>query len=208
MTKRYTKRNQLPQLDVNDLDRIRKVMTKESMPNKYKDDKCQEQWEKELARRIEAVVDMFELEEETITQAKVADGITRMFEKIAYNDLQYGTQLRKERADAIRADVGIEITKNVIDDLDTQLEKKRISYYSSMAAYRVARWVVRPGVIGRNNLNWGDYKPAHEMARVRRIERRNRHLTADTLVASTARDFHEYARDTGLIEMPDAAQQA
>ena len=202
----YTKRK-LPKLDVNDLERVRKAMVKESMPNKYKGDKDQERWEAELARRIHALIDMFELEEEIVTQAKVADGITRMFEKIAYNDAQYGTQLRKQRADAVRSDVGIEITGNIIEDIDTQLEMKRTTYYSMMAAYRVARWKVRPDVIGRNNLNWGDYTPAHEMARVKRIQRRNAQMTADHLMATSPRDFDQFARDTGLVEMPDIDSQ-
>lgn len=202
----YTKRK-LPNLDVNDLEHIRKVMIKESMPNKYKGDKDQERWEQELVRRIHAVIDMFELEEEVVTQAKIADGITRLFEKIAYNDAQYGTQLRKQRADAVRSDVGIEITKNIIEDIDTQLEMKRITYYSTMAAYRRCRYQVRPDVIGRNNLNWGDYLPAHEMARVKRIQKRNAQLTADTLMATSARDFDQFARDTGLVEMPEVDSQ-
>lgn len=202
----YTKRK-LPKLDVNDLERVRKAMIKESMPNKYKNDKDQDRWEAELARRIHAVIDMFELEEEIVTQAKIADGITRLFEKIAYNDCQYGTQLRKQRADAIRSDVGIEITGNIIEDIDTQLEMKRISYYSMMAAYRVARYQVRPDVIGRNNLNWGGYMPAHDMARVKRIEKRNAQLTADHLLATSPRDFDQYARDTGLVQMPDVDSQ-
>jgi len=189
------------QLDTQELERIARIMTRESLPPQYQDDQRQKQWADELARRIHAVIDMFEDGAEVVTQAKIADGITRMFEKIAYKDMEYGTQLKRERADALRSDVGIEITQNRIDAIDEALEQKRVSYYSSMQAYKICRWKVRPEVIGRNNLNWGQYKPAHEMARVRRIEKRNA-MTIDTF-RNNPTTFYEYARDTGLVDMGD-----
>jgi hypothetical protein len=197
MTVKISPKNRI--IDEAELDRISRILVKESLPEKYTD--SDGAWGEELAKRIHAVIDMFDDGAEVVTQAKIADGMTRMFEKMMYKDMEYGTQLRNERADAIRADVGIEITGNRIEDIDRALDQKRISYTGVKHAYKICRYNVRPSVLGKNNLNWGQYKGAHEMSRVRRIQKRNS-LTMDTAMNSRE-TFYEHARDTGLIDRGD-----
>jgi hypothetical protein len=63
------------------------------------------------------------------------------------------------------------------------------------------RHQIRTEVIGKTGMNWGQYIPADEMSRVKRVNFRKGQLTMEQYQANK-QDFWSYARDAGLVEMP------
>lgn len=161
----------------------------------------QKQWDEEFKRRMLAVIEMFEDGPEVILQCKVADQFTRAFEKITHNIAQAGTQAKRELRDLKRDDVGIEITQNMIDDKEDKIQLLRDQYHISNHTYKIMRYQIRPQVIGATGVNWGQYIPADEMARVKRVQFRKGQLTMEQYQANK-QDFWSFARDAGLIQMP------
>lgn len=161
----------------------------------------QKQWEDELKRLAHAFIAHFEDGPEIILQCKVADQMTRMFEKITHNIAQAGTQAKRELRDLKRDDVGIEITQNMIDDKEDKIQLLRDQYYIADRTYKVFRYQIRQEVIGKTGINWGHYIPADEMARVKRVQFRKGQLTMEQYQANK-QDFWSFARDAGLIQMP------
>lgn len=188
---------QLDDLTPENLDRVARALQADRRPM---DDK-QKQWDDEFKRRVHALIDLFEDGPEVILQCKLADQITRMFEKITHNIAQAGTQARQELKDLKRDDVGIEITGNMIEDKETKIQLLRDQYYIANHAYKIMRHQVRSEVIGATGMNWGQYIPADEMARVKRVQFRKGQLTMEQYQANK-QDFWSYARDAGLVEMP------
>ena len=165
------------------------------------DDDKQAQWDAEFKRRMHALIDMFEDGPEVILQCKLADQFTRTFEKITHNIVAAGTQARRELRDMKRDDVGIEITGNKVEDMETKIELLRQQWWIANHAYKIMRHQVRTEVIGKTGMNWGQYIPADEMSRVKRVNFRKGQLTMEQYQANS-QDFWSYARDAGLVEMP------
>lgn len=165
------------------------------------DDTKQAQWDAEFKRKMHALIDMFEDGPEVILQCKVADQFTRVFEKITHNIVAAGTQARRELRDMKRDDVGIEITGNKVDDLEDKIKLLRQQWWIANHAYTIMRHQVRTEVIGKTGMNWGQYIPADEMSRVKRVNFRKGQLTMEQYQANK-QDFWSYARDAGLVEMP------
>lgn len=183
-------------LTEDNLDRVARTLQKDSLPMQDK----QKQWNDEFMRKAHALIDMFEDGPEVILQCKVADHMTRMMEKITHNITAAGTQLKRERRDMMRDDVGIEITQNKVQQIDEKLELMRQQYYIANVAYKLMRYKVRTEVIGKTGVNWGQYIPADEMSRVKRVKLRKGALTMEQYSANK-QDFWSYARDTGLVDM-------
>lgn len=184
-------------LTTENLDRVARSLQADARPS---DDK-QAQWDAEFKRRCHALIDMFDDGDDVVLQCKIADQMTRMFEKITYNLVAAGTQARRELSDLNRDDVGIEITQNKIEDKETQIQRMRNQYFIANRAYSICRHKVRPETIGNTGVNWGQYIPADQMSRVKRVQFRKNQLTMETYQANR-QDFWSYARDAGLIEMP------
>ena len=165
------------------------------------DDDKQAQWDAEFKRKMHALIDMFEDGPEVILQCKLADQFTRTFEKITHNIVAAGTQARRELRDMKRDDVGIEITVNKIDDLEEKIKLLRQQWWIANHAYTIMRHQVRTEVIGKTGMNWGQYIPADEMSRVKRVNFRKGQLTMEQYQANK-QDFWSYARDAGMVEMP------
>lgn len=165
------------------------------------DDTKQAQWDAEFKRKMHALIDMFEDGPEVILQCKVADQFTRVFEKITHNIVAAGTQARRELRDMKRDDVGIEITGNKVDDLEDKIKLLRQQWWIANHAYTIMRHQVRTEVIGKTGMNWGQYIPADEMSRVKRVNFRKGQLTMEQYQANK-QDFWSYARDAGLVQMP------
>lgn len=165
------------------------------------DDTKQAQWDAEFKRKMHALIDMFEDGPEVILQCKLADQFTRTFEKITHNIVAAGTQARRELRDMKRDDVGIEITGNKVDDLEDKIKLLRQQWWIANHAYTIMRHQVRTEVIGKTGMNWGQYIPADEMSRVKRVNFRKGQLTMEQYQANK-QDFWSYARDAGLVQMP------
>jgi GTPase SAR1 family protein len=188
---------QMEQLTTENLDRVARSLQADAMPSPDK----QRQWDEEFKRKMHALIDMFEDGPEVILQCKVADQFTRVFEKIAHNIVAAGTQAKRELRDLKRDDVGIEITGNKIEDQENKIELLRQQYWIANHAYKIMRHQVRSEVIGKTGMNWGQYIPADEMSRVKRVNFRKGQLTMEQYQANK-QDFWSYARDAGLVEMP------
>lgn len=188
---------QMEQLTTENLDRVARSLQADTRW----DDNKQAQWDAEFKRRMHALIDMFEDGPEVILQCKLADQFTRTFEKITHNVVAAGTQARRELRDMKRDDVGIEITGNKVEDLENKVELLRQQWWISNHAYKIMRHQVRTEVIGKTGMNWGQYIPADEMSRVKRVNFRKGQLTMEQYQANK-QDFWSYARDAGLVEMP------
>lgn len=184
-------------LTTENLDRIAKQL----QADRRKPADKQQQWDERFQQLAQALIDHFDDGPEVILQCKIADQMTRMFEKITYNLVQAGTDAKRERRDLIRDDVGIEITKNKVQDMDDKIDMMRDQYWIANRAYKLMRFNVRPATIGRNGVNWSQYLPAAEMTRVKRVQLRKNQLTMETYEANRD-DFWTFARETGLVEMP------
>ena len=97
--------------------------------------------------------------------------------------------------------VGIEITGNKVENLENKIELLRQQWWISNHAYNIMRYQVRTEVIGKTGMNWGQYIPADEMSRVKRVNFRKGQLTMEQYQANK-QDFWSYARDAGMVEMP------
>ena len=185
------------ELTTENLDRVARALQEDAKPSPDK----QALWDAEFKRKMHALIDMFEDGPEVILQCKVADQFTRVFEKITHNIVAAGTQARRELRDMKRDDVGIEITGNKIEDQENKIELLRQQYWIANHAYKIMRHQVRSEVIGKTGMNWGQYIPADEMSRVKRVNFRKGQLTMEQYQANK-QDFWSYARDAGLVEMP------
>tara|TARA_R100000951_G_scaffold33819_1_gene28884 strand:- start:409 stop:1014 length:606 start_codon:yes stop_codon:yes gene_type:complete len=188
---------QMTDLTTENLDRVARNL----QADERWDDTKQAQWDAEFKRKMHALIDMFEDGPEVILQCKVADQFTRVFEKITHNIVAAGTQARRELRDMKRDDVGIEITGNKVDDLEDKIRLLRQQWWIANHAYTIMRHQVRTEVIGKTGMNWGQYIPADEMSRVKRVNFRKGQLTMEQYQANK-QDFWSYARDAGLVEMP------
>lgn len=185
------------QLTTENLDRVARALQEDAKPSPDK----QALWDAEFKRRMHALIDMFEDGPEVILQCKVADQFTRVFEKITHNVIAAGTQARRELRDMKRDDVGIEITGNKVEDMENKIELLRQQWWITNHAYKIMRHQIRTEVIGKTGMNWGQYIPADEMSRVKRVNFRKGQLTMEQYQANK-QDFWSYARDAGLVEMP------
>ena len=185
------------ELTTENLDRVARALQEDAKPSPDK----QALWDAEFKRKMHALIDMFEDGPEVILQCKVADQFTRVFEKITHNIIAAGTQAKRELRDLKRDDVGIEITRNKIEDQENKIELLRQQYWIANHAYKIMRHQVRSEVIGKTGMNWGQYIPADEMSRVKRVNFRKGQLTMEQYQANK-QDFWSYARDAGLVEMP------
>ena len=188
---------QMTDLTTENLDRVARNL----QADERWDDTKQAQWDAEFKRKMHALIDMFEDGPEVILQCKVADQFTRVFEKITHNIVAAGTQARRELRDMKRDDVGIEITGNKVDDLEDKIRLLRQQWWIANHAYTIMRHQVRTEVLGKAGMNWGQYIPADEMSRVKRVNFRKGQLTMEQYQANK-QDFWSYARDAGLVEMP------
>ena len=185
------------ELTTENLDRVSRALQEDARPSPDK----QALWDAEFKRRMHALIDMFEDGPEVILQCKLADQFTRTFEKITHNVTAAGTQARRELRDMKRDDVGIEITGNKVEDMENKIELLRQQWWIANHAYKIMRHQVRTEVIGKTGMNWGQYIPADEMSRVKRVNFRKGQLTMEQYQANR-QDFWSYARDAGLVEMP------
>lgn len=185
------------ELTTENLDRVARALQEDARPSPDK----QALWDAEFKRKMHALIDMFEDGPEVILQCKLADQFTRTFEKITHNINAAGTQARRELRDMKRDDVGIEITQNKIEDMENKIELLRQQWWIANHAYKIMRHQVRSEVIGKTGMNWGQYIPADEMSRVKRVNFRKGQLTMEQYQANK-QDFWSYARDAGLVEMP------
>ena len=185
------------QLTTENLDRVARALQEDAKPSPDK----QALWDAEFKRRMHALIDMFEDGPEVILQCKLADQFTRTFEKITHNVTAAGTQARRELRDMKRDDVGIEITGNKVEDMENKIELLRQQWWIANHAYKIMRHPIRTEVIGKTGMNWGQYIPADEMSRVKRVNFRKGQLTMEQYQANS-QDFWSYARDAGLVEMP------
>lgn len=185
------------ELTTENLDRVARALQADAKPSPDK----QALWDAEFKRRMHALIDMFEDGPEVILQCKLADQFTRTFEKITHNINAAGTQARRELRDMKRDDVGIEITGNKIEDMENKIELLRQQWWIANHAYKIMRHQVRSEVIGKTGMNWGQYIPADEMSRVKRVNFRKGQLTMEQYQANK-QDFWTYARDAGMVEMP------
>lgn len=185
------------ELTTENLDRVARALQADARPSPDK----QRQWDEEFKRKMHALIDMFEDGPEVILQCKLADQFTRTFEKITHNINAAGTQARRELRDMKRDDVGIEITGNKIEDMENKIELLRQQWWIANHAYKIMRHQVRTEVIGKTGMNWGQYIPADEMSRVKRVNFRKGQLTMEQYQANK-QDFWSYARDAGMVEMP------
>ena len=185
------------QLTTENLDRVARALQEDAKPSLDK----QALWDAEFKRRMHALIDMFEDGPEVILQCKLADQFTRTFEKITHNIDMAGTQANRELRDLKRDDVGIEITRNKIEDHEEKLRLLRLQRWIANHAYKIMRHQIRTEVIGKTGMNWGQYIPADEMSRVKRVNFRKGQLTMEQYQANK-QDFWSYARDAGLVEMP------
>lgn len=185
------------QLTTENLDRVARALQEDARPSPDK----QALWDAEFKRRMHALIDMFEDGPEVILQCKLADQFTRTFEKITHNVTAAGTQARRELRDMKRDDVGIEITGNKVEDMENKIELLRQQWWIANHAYKIMRHQIRTEVIGKTGMNWGQYIPADEMSRVKRVNFRKGQLTMEQYQANS-QDFWSYARDAGLVEMP------
>lgn len=185
------------QLTTENLDRVARALQEDAKPSPDK----QALWDAEFKRRMHALIDMFEDGPEVILQCKLADQFTRTFEKITHNIDMAGTQANRELRDLKRDDVGIEITRNKIEDQEEKLRLLRLQRWIANHSYKIMRHQVRTEVIGKTGMNWGQYIPADEMSRVKRVNFRKGQLTMEQYQANS-QDFWSYARDAGLVEMP------
>jgi hypothetical protein len=185
------------ELTTENLDRVARALQEDAKPSPDK----QALWDAEFKRRMHALIDMFEDGPEVILQCKVADQFTRVFEKITHNVTAAGTQARRELRDMKRDDVGIEITGNKVEDMENKIELLRQQWWITNHAYKIMRHQIRTEVIGKTGMNWGQYIPADEMSRVKRVNFRKGQLTMEQYQANK-QDFWSYARDAGLVEMP------
>ena len=179
------------------LDRIAKALQQDKRP----DDDYHAQWCAELGRRLKAVCDMFDAEEERITLAKLGDQFPRMFEKMMDNTKSYAVQVKRERAKAIRNDVGIEITQNTIEQHDERLDQLRSQWWTLNEAFKVARGPVRQHCIDISGISFGAYTMLKDLPKVQRMKARKGQLTMETYLANKD-DFWTFARETGLVETP------
>jgi len=185
------------ELTTENLDRVSRALQEDARPSPDK----QALWDAEFKRRMHALIDMFEDGPEVILQCKLADQFTRTFEKITHNVTAAGTQARRELRDMKRDDVGIEITGNKVEDMETKIELLRQQWWIANHSYKIMRHQIRTEVIGKTGMNWGQYIPADEMSRVKRVNFRKGQLTMEQYQANR-QDFWSYARDAGLVEMP------
>ena len=185
------------ELTTENLDRVARALQEDAKPSPDK----QALWDAEFKRKMHALIDMFEDGPEVILQCKLADQFTRTFEKITHNIDMAGTQAKRELRDMKRDDVGIEITGNKVEDMETKIELLRQQWWIANHAYKIMRHQVRTEVIGKTGMNWGQYIPADEMSRVKRVNFRKGQLTMEQYQANK-QDFWSYARDAGLVEMP------
>lgn len=185
------------ELTTENLDRVARALQEDARPSPDK----QALWDAEFKRKMHALIDMFEDGPEVILQCKLADQFTRTFEKITHNINAAGTQARRELRDMKRDDVGIEITQNKIEDMENKIGLLRQQWWIANHAYKIMRHQVRSEVIGKTGMNWGQYIPADEMSRVKRVNFRKGQLTMEQYQANK-QDFWSYARDAGLVEMP------
>ena len=185
------------ELTTENLDRVARALQEDAKPSPVK----QALWDAEFKRKMHALIDMFEDGPEVILQCKVADQFTRVFEKITHNITAAGTQAKRELRDLKRDDVGIEITRNKIEDQEDKIKLLRQQWWIANHAYTIMRHQVRSEVIGKTGMNWGQYIPADEMSRVKRVNFRKGQLTMEQYQANK-QDFWSYARDAGLVEMP------
>ena len=188
---------QMDDLTTENLDRVARNL----QADERWDDNKQAQWDAEFKRKMHALIDMFEDGPEVILQCKLADQFTRTFEKITHNIVAAGTQARRELRDMKRDDVGIEITGNKVDNIEEKIKLLRQQWWIANHAYTIMRHQVRTEVIGKTGMNWGQYIPADEMSRVKRVNFRKGQLTMEQYQANK-QDFWSYARDAGMVEMP------
>lgn len=185
------------------LDAISAQLRKDALPKQSYNDA----WRERLEMLLMQVIDHFDDGNDVIVQAKLADQFTRLFEKMRDNVAAAGTRKKWERRDAVRADVGIEITQNQIDDLDRDIERLREQYWILNQSFQVCRYRVRPRTISQCGVNFGEYTPLADLPKVKRMQARKGQLTMETYEAHRD-DFWDFARESGLIDMGDPESHA
>lgn len=182
-------------------DEVMQAIAKQLRKDKLPSDDYQDIWNKRLFAILMELVNHFDDGNDVIVQAKLADQITRMFEKMMDTVAAAGTRKKWERRDAVLADVGIEITQNKIDDIDNDIDRLRQQYWILSQAFRVCRYQVRPTVISQCGVNFGQYTPLKDLPKVKRMQAKKGQITVETYEAHK-HDFWEFARESGLVEMP------
>ena len=178
------------------LDRIAKALQKDLLP----DDDYHAQWCRELGVILKRLIDHFEDGNDVIIQAKLGDQLPRMFEKMMDNVTASAVQTKRERAKAIRNDIGIEITQNTIEQHDEKLERFRVQWWTLNEAFKVARGPVRQHAIDVSGISFGAYTRIKDLPKVKRMQARKGQLTMETYQANRD-NFWEFARETGLVEI-------
>lgn len=194
---RQMEEDTMSQLTTENLDRVAKALQQDALPKQdYHDAWCDR-----LNSLLCQLIDHFEDGNDVIIQAKLGDQLPRMFEKMRDNVQDQASKVKRERASAVRNDVGIEITKNSIDDLDTKIDRLRQQWWILNQAFKVAVTRARPHAASQSGIDFGQYQTLSELPRMRRVQLRKNQLTMETYMANKDH-FWDFARDTGLVQMP------
>ena len=180
---------------------VMKAISKQLRKDKLPQDEYQSVWNKRLHAILMELVNHFDDGNDVIIQAKLADQVTRMFEKMMDTVAAAGTRKKWERRDAVLADVGIEITQNKIDDIDNDIDRLRQQYWILNQAFKTCRYTTRPTVISQCGVNFGQYTTLKDLPKVKRMQAKKGQITVETYEAHK-NDFWEFARESGLVEMP------
>lgn len=187
------------EITTEELDRISAALFQDTLPMKDK----HQAWCKELAKRLIAVADLFDDGEDVIILAKLADQLPRMFEKMRDNVVNQASDMKTEIRAAYRADAGIEITKNQIEDLEEKLAKLRRQYWTLNETFKVALQDVRPVIIGNAgfSFNGGKYTQLKDLPRVQRMQAKGRKITQQ-MYENDPEYCVKLMRETGYVELP------
>ena len=185
---------------VEELDRISAALFQDTLPMEDK----HAAWCKELAKRLIAVADMFDDGEDVIILAKLADQLPRMFEKMRDNVVNQASDMKTEIRAAYRADSGIEITKNKIEDLEEKLAKLRRQYWTLNETFKIALHEVRPHIISMAgfSFNGGKYTQLKDLPRVQRMQAKGRKITQQ-MYQNDPEYCVKLMTETGYVELPD-----
>lgn len=149
-----------------------------------------------LLSRCLSIVDLFgDDEKEAIIQAKLADQLCRMFEKMRDNCLEAGQRLKAERKIKERQNVGIELTIQPVEDIDKKIEGMRYQYAILDRCFRILVTHLRPKVKAITGIDFGQYTNLKDMPKVRRLQNKRSKQTLDALL----NDPELLTEDTGFM---------
>ena len=185
-----------------DLDRIAKALWQDQLPKPDHHDL----WCQELAKRLVAVADMFDDGEDVIILAKLADQLPRMFEKMRDNVVKSADEVKSDLRAAYRRDLGIELTKKKIEELEEKIQRYRVQYWTLNEAFKATLDQARPKIIANAgfSFNGGKYTQLKDLPRPRRVNLKKK-VSMEAYVND--REFAvDLMLDSGLVELPDGEE--